>query len=172
MLATTVKKAVLILALLSVVPFAACSDDDDTPTAPTQPGPPVSETPPPTTPPTDPTPTPPPTDDRPVVTITGTVANLDRSGAGDLDIMFRIDDFTEVRAPGRDAGDRRLAELQHRRRPQRSDGHGRGTADQRLPRRDEDRHHRAGAVVSAPRRARAWRAAARARSGAPGIGRR
>ena len=101
MLATTIQRAVLILALSSVVPFAACSDDDDGPTSPTQPGPTVTEPPTTTTPPPDTTPTPtPPTDDRPVVSITGTVANLDRSGAGDLDIMFRIDDFTEVRAPG------------------------------------------------------------------------
>jgi hypothetical protein len=35
-----------------------------------------------------------------VVTLTGVVANLDRSGAGDLDISFRIDDRTIVRAPG------------------------------------------------------------------------
>jgi hypothetical protein len=32
------------------------------------------------------------------VTISGTVVNLDRSGTGDLDISFRIDDFTIVRA--------------------------------------------------------------------------
>jgi len=37
-------------------------------------------------------------DDRPIISITGPVANLDRSGQGDLDISFRIDDFTVVRA--------------------------------------------------------------------------
>ena len=100
MLVTTLQRAVLILALSSVVPLAACSDDEpDTPSSPTQPGPPVSDTP-PTTPPPDPTPPAPPTDDRPVVTLTGVVANLDRSGAGDLDISFRIDDTTIVRAAG------------------------------------------------------------------------
>ena len=95
---TTLKRAVLIIALSSVVPLAACNDDDpDTPNTPTQPGPPVNET--PSAPPTSPAPPPgPPSDDRPVVTLTGTVANLDRSGAGDLDISFRIDDRTIVRA--------------------------------------------------------------------------
>lgn len=96
---TTVKQILLALILASALPLAACSDDDDTPTSPTQPGPPVSETPPTPTPPTPEPPTPaPPTDDRPIVTITGPVTVLDRSGANDLDISFRIDDFTIVRA--------------------------------------------------------------------------
>ena len=99
MLATTMKSAVLIFALASAVPLTACSDDPDTPSSPTQPGPTVTPPPTTTTPPPDPTP-PPPTDDRPVVTLTGVVANLDRSGAGDLDITFRIDSFTIVRAAG------------------------------------------------------------------------
>lgn len=34
------------------------------------------------------------------MSITGDVANLDRSGANDLDITFRIDSFTIVRAAG------------------------------------------------------------------------
>jgi hypothetical protein len=86
--------------LASVLPLAACSDDNDTPTSPTQPGPPVSETPPPAPPAPEPPPTPPapPVDERPIVTLTGTVTNLDRSGEGDMDIAFRIDDFTIVRA--------------------------------------------------------------------------
>jgi len=102
MLATTLKKAVLILALSSVVPLAACSDDPETPTSSTQPGPTVTEPPTTTTPPPDPAPPAPtpPTDDRPVVSITGAVVNLTRGGAGGLDITFRIDDFTIVRAPG------------------------------------------------------------------------
>ncbi len=97
---TTVKRAVLAIILSSTLPLAACSDDDETPTSPTQPGPPVSETPAPAPTPTPtPTPTPPPpTDDRPTVSITGPVVNLDRGGQGDLDITFRIDDFTIVRA--------------------------------------------------------------------------
>lgn len=97
---TTVKKLFLVLIFASALPLAACSDDDDTPTSPTQPGPPVSETPtPPTTPPPDPTPTPtpPPTDNRPIETITGTIANLTRSGEGLLDASFRIDDRTIAR---------------------------------------------------------------------------
>jgi hypothetical protein len=101
--ATTLKKAVLILAFASAVPLAACSDDPETPSSPTQPGPTVTEPPTTTTPPPDPTPptTPtPPTDDRPVVSITGPVVNLTRGGANNLDITFRIDDFTIVRAAG------------------------------------------------------------------------
>ena len=95
---TTVKSVFLALILASALPLAACGDDD-TPTSPTQPGPPVS-TPPPApepAPPTEPTPQP-PVDERPVVSITGPVVNLVRSGDGDLDISFRIDDFTIVRA--------------------------------------------------------------------------
>jgi hypothetical protein len=96
---TSVKKVLLTLVLTSALPVAACGKDD-TPTSPTQPGPPVTTTPPPAPQPTPPpTPEPqPPADDRPTVTLTGTVVNLDRSGAGDLDISFRIDDFTIVRA--------------------------------------------------------------------------
>ena len=94
---TTIKRTFLALILASAVPLAACSDDD-TPTSPTQPGPPVAETPPPTSPAPTPTPDPqPPTDDRPIVSITGQVANLTRSGEGGLDASFRIDDFTIVR---------------------------------------------------------------------------
>jgi hypothetical protein len=87
--------------LASALPLAACSKD--TPTSPTQPGPPVSETPAPAPPqapePTPPEPTP-PVDNRPIVTVTGPVLNLDRSGQGGLTISFRIDDSTIVRAAG------------------------------------------------------------------------
>ncbi len=95
---TTIKNLVLAFLLASALPLAACSDDDDNPTSPTQPGPPVSETPPPAPAP-DPTPTPPspPPDERPIVTITGTIANLARSGDGGLDASFRIDDRTIAR---------------------------------------------------------------------------
>ena len=92
---TTIKKVFLSLILSSALPFAACGKDD-TPTSPTQPGPPVST--PAPTPTPEPTPPAPPVDERPIISITGPVANLDRSGAGDLDISFRIDDFTIVRA--------------------------------------------------------------------------
>ena len=93
---TTIQSAFLALILASALPFAACGKSD-TPTSPTQPGPPVSNPAPAPTP--EPTPTP-PVDERPIVSITGPVVNLDRSGAGDLDISFRIDDFTVVRAAG------------------------------------------------------------------------
>jgi hypothetical protein len=81
------------------LPFAACGKDE-TPTSPTQAGPPVTEAAAPTpTPQPTPTPAPtPPADNRPVVSITGPVFNLDRSGQADLDISFRIDDSTIVRA--------------------------------------------------------------------------
>lgn len=95
---TTIKRVLLALILASALPLGACSDDDDTPTSPTQPGPPVADTPTPT-PPADPTPTPtPPSDDRPVVSITGVVVNLVRSGPNDLNVQFRIDDRTIARA--------------------------------------------------------------------------
>src|SRR5688500_2154732 len=97
---TNIKRLLLSLILASALPLAACSDDDDTPTSPTQPGPPVADTPaPPTTPEPPTTPTP-PTDDRPIVSITGVVANLSRSGANDLDVQFRIDDRTIARVSG------------------------------------------------------------------------
>ena len=99
---TTIKQVFVALMLSSALPLAACGKDE-TPTSPSQPGPPVTTTPTPTptpepTPTPTPTPTPPPVDDRPIISITGPVANLDRSGEGDLDISFRIDDFTVVRA--------------------------------------------------------------------------
>jgi hypothetical protein len=94
---TTIKRLLLSIILASVLPLAACSDDDE-PTSPTQPGPPVADTPPPTPPAPPPPPPAPPAD--PAVTLTGVVANLDRSGTNDLDISFRIDDFTIVRAAG------------------------------------------------------------------------
>ena len=92
---TTIKRLLLSIIVASALPLAACSDDDDTPTSPTQSGPPVS-TPAPTP---DPAPTPPtpPTDNRPTVTLTGVVANLNRGGPNDLDVQFRIDDSTIAR---------------------------------------------------------------------------
>lgn len=98
---TTIRQVFVALILSSVLPLAACGKDE-TPTSPTQPGPPVTTTPTPTPTPEptpEPTPTPaPPVDDRPIISITGPVVNLDRSGQGDLNISFRIDDFTIVRA--------------------------------------------------------------------------
>jgi hypothetical protein len=93
----TLGRTFLALILATTLPLAACNDDD-TPTSPTQPGPPVSETPAPSPPPTpEPTPTPPPTDNRPIESITGVIANLARSGEGGLDASFRIDDRTIAR---------------------------------------------------------------------------
>ncbi len=93
---TTVKSVLLAVILASALPLAACGKDE-TPTSPTQPGPPVSTPTPEPTPAPEPTPSPTP-EPPPTVTLTGFVANLDRSGSGDLDISFRIDDFTIVRA--------------------------------------------------------------------------
>jgi hypothetical protein len=97
---TTIKHAFLVLVLGSSVALGACNKDNDSPTAPSQPGPPVS-TPTPTPEPTpEPTPTPTPPPESPTVTVTGEVFNLTRGGAGDLDIDFRIDSFTVVKAAG------------------------------------------------------------------------
>lgn len=99
---TNIKRMLLALIIASATPLAACSDDNDTPTSPTQPGPPVTEAPPttptPQPPAVDPTPTPtPPVVTPPTVTLTGVVVNLVRSGANSLDVSFRIDDSTVAR---------------------------------------------------------------------------
>jgi len=98
---TTIHSIIFSASLAAALPLAACSKND-TPTSPTQPGPTVSTTPtmPEPTPAPEPTPkpTPSPAPTPAATVITGTVVNLDRSGAGDLDISFRIDDFTIVRA--------------------------------------------------------------------------
>ena len=97
---SSVKSVLLSFVVASALPILACSDDNDTPTSPTQPGPPIAE-PAPTPPapePEPPAPPPPPTDERPVVTVTGGISNLNRTGPDGLDVNFRIDDFTIVRA--------------------------------------------------------------------------
>jgi hypothetical protein len=93
---TTIKGALLALMLSSMVPLAACGDDDND----TQSGPTVTTPTSPTTsaPAPEPTPTPTPPSETPTTSVSGMVANLDRSGAGDLDLDFRIDSFTIVRA--------------------------------------------------------------------------
>lgn len=91
----TIKHTFLALLLGSILPIAACGKDE-TPTSPTQSGPTVS-TPAPTPAPA-PTPTPTPPSDTPTTSVSGTVFNLVRSGTGDLDIEFRIDSFTVVKA--------------------------------------------------------------------------
>lgn len=90
MYGTPAKRTGLAFLLASALPIAACYTDD-VPTSPTQPVASGSEAPPPATTPL------PPTDNRPIVTITGPIANLTRSGEGGLDARFRIDDFTIVR---------------------------------------------------------------------------
>jgi hypothetical protein len=92
----TIKQTFLVLVLGSFVALAACGKND-TPTSPTQPGPTVS-TPAPTPEPTPTAPTPEPPSDTPTTSVTGQVFNLTRSGAGDLNIDFRIDSFTVVKA--------------------------------------------------------------------------
>jgi hypothetical protein len=98
----TATRVFLTLILASALPLAACGKDE-TPTTPTQPGPATGDTPPTTSPAPTPTPTPtptpaPPGDNRPIISITGQVANLTRGSANALDVSFRIDDFTIVRA--------------------------------------------------------------------------
>lgn len=97
---STIKYAFLTMAVATALPLAACSKND-TPTSPTQAGPPVSTpAPDPAPAPTPtPTPTPPPAPpSAPIVTVAGPIANLSRGGPDGLDVTFRIDDFTIVRA--------------------------------------------------------------------------
>ena len=72
----TTTKSLLAAIILASALLAACGDDES-PTSPTQSGPPVIGS---------------------IVSLTGQVAILDRSGPGDMDLSFRIDDFTIVRA--------------------------------------------------------------------------
>lgn len=97
MQSTTIKQTLLVLVLGSSVAMAACGKDNNTPTSPTQPGPTVS-TPAPTPAPEPTAPVPQPPSDTPTTSVSGQVFNLTRSGAGDLNIDFRIDSFTVVKA--------------------------------------------------------------------------
>jgi hypothetical protein len=72
----TLKSVILSIVLASSLPLAACGDDSNSPTSPTQPGPPVGEH----------------------VTVNGSISNLNRSGPDGLNVTFRIDDVTIVRA--------------------------------------------------------------------------
>ena len=103
MQASTIKKAFLTVVIASMLPLAACGDNDDTPTSPTQPGPPVST--PAPSPGPGPSPAPPPTPQPPSVdppatsTVSGVISNFSRPT--DDSARFRIDDFTIVEAgPG------------------------------------------------------------------------
>jgi len=91
------KHIALTLILASAMPLASCggsgSDTLAYPTAPT-----VDLRPPSTPSPVPPVVTPPPVDPHPAVTILGRVLYLRRSGANDLDVTFRIDNFTIVSA--------------------------------------------------------------------------
>ena len=98
----TTKRVFLTLIFASALPLAACGKNNDTPTSPTAPGP-TSATPtnPAPTPTPTPTPTPAPTPTptpAPTVSIQGVIANLTRGTTNALDVTFRIDDFTIVRA--------------------------------------------------------------------------
>jgi hypothetical protein len=91
-----VKHTALYLILASAMTLAACGggsvNELPYPTAPT-----VNTLPPSTPSPTPPVVTPPPVDTR--ISITGRVLYLRRFGPNDLDVNFRIDDFTIVNAP-------------------------------------------------------------------------
>ena len=94
---STMKNVFLGFALASMLPLAACGDDNDTPTSPTQSGPPVS------TPAPSPTPTPTPTPQPPVVDSTVTESGfvfqpLARSGPDGINVTFRLSDTTVVHA--------------------------------------------------------------------------
>jgi hypothetical protein len=93
-----IRKAALALVLATSLPLFACSENN-TPTSPTQPGPPVTEAPPAPSPSPEPTPPAPPTDNRPIVTITGVIA-IPFVRTADGGLSFRIDDFTIVRISG------------------------------------------------------------------------
>src|SRR5262245_53646169 len=89
------KKPVLGIVMASMLPLAACAGDSGTtPTSPTtQSGPPTSA--PTASPAPDPTPTPQPPP-APAVTVSGFVSLFSRSGPGDINVRFRINDTTFV----------------------------------------------------------------------------
>lgn len=90
------KSALLGVVMASMLPLAACGDDNDTPTSPTsQSGPPVSTPAPSPTPNPTPAPTPQPPPDV-AVTVSGFVSLFSRSGPGDINVRFRINDTTFV----------------------------------------------------------------------------
>ena len=93
---STLKKAFLGIVVASMLPLAACSDSSDTPTSPTtQSGPPTSTPAPSPTP--SPTPTPaPPTPPEVAVTVNGFISLFSRSGPGDMNVKFRVNDTTFV----------------------------------------------------------------------------
>lgn len=92
----TVKRALLGIVMASMLPLAACGDDNDTPTSPTsQSGPPASTPAPSPAPNPAPAPTPQPPPDV-AVTVSGFVSLFSRSGPGDINVRFRINDTTFV----------------------------------------------------------------------------
>ena len=70
---TTIRRAFLALILVASLPLVSCLYEDDVPTSPTS------------------------INTGPIVTVSGTIANISRSGPGGLDASFRIDDFTIAR---------------------------------------------------------------------------
>jgi hypothetical protein len=81
--------------MASILPLAACAGDSGTPTSPTtQSGPPVGA--PVPSPAPDPTPAPQPPPPPPAVTVSGFVSLFSRSGPGDINVRFRINDTTFV----------------------------------------------------------------------------
>ena len=96
---STMKNAFLGIMLASMLPLAACGDDNDTPTSPTQSGPPVSTPAPSPTPTPTPTPTPQPPVVDTTVTESGTVfPPFARSGPDGINLTFRLSDTTVVHA--------------------------------------------------------------------------
>jgi hypothetical protein len=89
------KHIALTLILASAMPLASCGGGAGELPYPTAPS--VNLLPPSTPSPIAPVVTPPPVDPK-AVTITGRVLYLRRSGVNDLDVTFRIDDFTIVSA--------------------------------------------------------------------------
>ena len=93
---STLKRAFLGIVMASMLPLAAC-DNSGTPTSPTsQSGPPVSTPAPAPAPSPTPEPAPPPPPPEVAVTVSGFVSLFSRSGPGDINVKFRINDTTFV----------------------------------------------------------------------------
>jgi hypothetical protein len=91
-------RGITLLAFAFVFPLTilACGGGTVTPTAPTVMAPPVAEPAPPSEPAAPPPPPSAPGED-PAITVRGTINRMSRSGAGGIDVYFRIDDQPWVR---------------------------------------------------------------------------